>query len=83
MLNNHPYHVDSMLQLSEVCRMNEDAQMASELIGKSSCFLLVKSNLLAIRYNISLGKVAIKTDDSNSYSCRDPCNNNTLKPTVN
>ena len=35
LVNTHPYHVDSLLQLSEVCRINEDYQMAAELIGKS------------------------------------------------
>ena len=32
-LNTHPYHVDSLLQLSEICKMGEDFQMAAELIG--------------------------------------------------
>lgn len=35
LLNAHPYHVDSMLQLSEICRMNEDHRMAGELIERS------------------------------------------------
>ena len=30
----HPYHVDSLLQLSEICKMSEDLQMAAELIGE-------------------------------------------------
>ena len=34
-LHAHPYHIDSLLQLSEVCKMSEDLQMAAELIGKS------------------------------------------------
>ena len=32
-LHTHPYHVDSLLQLSEICKMGEDFQMAAELIG--------------------------------------------------
>lgn len=32
-LNTHPYHIDSLLQLSEICKMGEDYQMAAELIG--------------------------------------------------
>ncbi|KAK2554743.1 Transcription factor 25 [Acropora cervicornis] len=32
-LHTHPYHVDSLLQLSEICKMGEDYQMAAELIG--------------------------------------------------
>ena len=34
-LHAHPYHIDSLLQLSEVCKMSEDLQMAAELIGES------------------------------------------------
>lgn len=30
-----PYHVDSLLQLSDVCRMREDHEMARDFIGKS------------------------------------------------
>ena len=32
-LHTHPYHIDSLLQLSEVCKMGEDMQMAADLIG--------------------------------------------------
>ena len=32
-LNMYPYHIDSLIQLSEVCKMSEDLQMAAELIG--------------------------------------------------
>ena len=32
-LHAHPYHIDSLLQMSEVSRLGEDIQMASELIG--------------------------------------------------
>ena len=35
----YTYHVDSLLQLSEVCRINEDFQMAAELIGGLSLTL--------------------------------------------
>ena len=35
-LHMYPYHIDSLLQLSEVCRMGEDSQMAAELIGEYS-----------------------------------------------
>lgn len=34
-LNSHPFHVDSMLQLSDICKMGEDNQMATELIERS------------------------------------------------
>ena len=29
----YPYHIDSLIQLSEVCKMSEDLPMAAELIG--------------------------------------------------
>ena len=32
-LNSHPMHIDSMLQLSEICKMGDDSAMAAELIG--------------------------------------------------
>lgn len=32
-INQHPYHVDSLIQLSELCKMSEDHAMASEPIG--------------------------------------------------
>uniref|UniRef100_A0A7G3AYK3 Putative transcription factor 25 n=1 Tax=Lutzomyia longipalpis TaxID=7200 RepID=A0A7G3AYK3_LUTLO len=31
-INQQPYHVDSLIQLSELCKMSEDNAMASELI---------------------------------------------------
>ncbi|XP_058121538.1 ribosome quality control complex subunit TCF25 [Anopheles ziemanni] len=31
-IKQHPYHVDSLIQLSELCKMSEDHAMASELI---------------------------------------------------
>lgn len=38
-LNKYPYHIDSLLQLSEVCRMGEDVPMAAELIERTLyCF---------------------------------------------
>ncbi|XP_019629666.1 PREDICTED: transcription factor 25-like [Branchiostoma belcheri] len=34
-LHLHPYHVDALTQLSDVCKMSEDLQMASELIERA------------------------------------------------
>lgn len=31
-INQHPYHIDTLIQLSEICKMSEDYAMASELI---------------------------------------------------
>nr|XP_030138347.3 transcription factor 25 [Taeniopygia guttata] len=35
LLQMNPYHVDSLLQLSEVCRMQEDQEMARDLIERA------------------------------------------------
>ena len=35
LLNRAPFHIDAMLQLSDICKMGEDTQMASELIERS------------------------------------------------
>jgi len=34
-LNKNPMHLDSMLQLSEICKMGEDSAMAAELIERT------------------------------------------------
>ncbi|XP_064610645.1 ribosome quality control complex subunit TCF25-like [Liolophura sinensis] len=34
-LQLQPYHIDSLLQLSEVCRMSEDLQMSTELVERA------------------------------------------------
>ena len=34
-LNLQPYHIDSLLQLSDVCRMSDDTAMATDLLGKN------------------------------------------------
>ena len=40
-LNNHPMHIDSLLQLSDICKMGDDSAMAGELLdgGCSVMFL--------------------------------------------
>ena len=38
-LNQHPTHIDSMLQLAEICKMGEDSAMAAELVGL--CFYFI------------------------------------------
>ncbi|KAM6429960.1 ribosome quality control complex subunit TCF25 isoform 2-T2 [Liasis olivaceus] len=35
LLQTNPYHVDSLLQLSDVCRMQEDQEMARDLIERA------------------------------------------------
>lgn len=34
-INNHPYHVDALIQLSDLCRLSEDLAMAAELIERA------------------------------------------------
>ncbi|CAG2104004.1 unnamed protein product [Medioppia subpectinata] len=34
-LNAHPYHIDTIIQFSDVCKMAEDNQMAAELIERA------------------------------------------------
>ena len=34
-MNVHPYHIDTLLQLSDVCKLNENLQMAAELIARA------------------------------------------------
>lgn len=45
LLQMNPYHVDSLLQLSDVCRMQEDQEMARDLIGKRE----VRSRCAAVK----------------------------------
>lgn len=34
-IDNHPYHVDALLQLSEFCRLSEDFSMSSEFLERA------------------------------------------------
>jgi hypothetical protein len=39
LLNEHPYHIDSLLQMSDVCKMGQDPAMAAELVSRAVfCF---------------------------------------------
>jgi len=35
LLNTHPMHIDSMLQLSDICKMGDDSAMAAELVERT------------------------------------------------
>ena len=35
LLNDHPFHIDAMLQLSDICKMGEDSTRAAELIERT------------------------------------------------
>jgi len=34
--NEFPFHIDTLLQVSEICKMSEDRQAAVEMIGKQN-----------------------------------------------
>ena len=34
-LNNHPMHIDSLLQLSDICKMGDDSAMAAEMVERA------------------------------------------------
>ena len=51
-LNHHPFHVDSMLQLSDICKMGEDVQMATELIERT---LFAMEAAFHPLYNMAVG----------------------------
>lgn len=34
-INEHPYHVDALVQLSDLCKLSEDLAMAAELIERA------------------------------------------------
>lgn len=34
-LNEHPYHIDALIQLSDLCKLSEDLAMAAELIERA------------------------------------------------
>lgn len=59
LLQLNPYHIDSLLQLSDVCRIQEDQEMARDLIGeikgalpchKPELLLEASRNTAAIHY---------------------------------
>ena len=35
LLNEHPFHIDAILQLSDICKMGEDSARAAELIERT------------------------------------------------
>lgn len=47
-----PYHVDSLVQLSEVCKMTEDFSLASELLERA---LLLLESSLHINFSLTSG----------------------------
>ncbi|GLH05192.1 Transcription factor 25 [Gryllus bimaculatus] len=52
-INAHPYHVDALIQLSDLCKLNDDLQMAAELNERALYCLEAASHSL---FNIALGQ---------------------------
>ena len=46
-LHTHPMHIDSMLQLAEICKMGDDSAMAAELIGEFTSFVYQENKLFS------------------------------------
>lgn len=34
-INDHPYHIDALIQLSDLCKLSEDLPMAAEFIERA------------------------------------------------
>ncbi len=48
----YPFHIDSMLQLSDICKMGEDLQMATELIER--CLFAMEAAFHPL-FNLAVG----------------------------
>lgn len=51
-INMHPYHVNSLLQLSDICRLSEDLAMAAELVERA---LFALECAFHPSFNVALG----------------------------
>lgn len=51
-VNMHPYHVNSLLQLSDICRLSEDLAMAAELVERA---LFALECAFHPSFNVALG----------------------------
>lgn len=51
-INEHPYHIDALVQLSELCKLSEDLAMAAEFIERALFCLECAFNPL---FNIGQG----------------------------
>lgn len=52
-MNAHTYHVDTLLQTSELCKLNEDLQMSAELVERA---VYCMECALHPSFNIASGK---------------------------
>ncbi|GIX85119.1 transcription factor 25 [Caerostris extrusa] len=52
LLNTYPYHIDALIQFSDICRMGDDVQMAAELIERAIFYMECSLHPL---FNIAMG----------------------------
>lgn len=61
-INQQPYHIDSLIQLSELCKMSEDHAMASELIEHA---ILALESTFHPSFSLTMGNCRI------DYRCQE------------
>lgn len=54
LLQLNPYHIDSVLQLSDVCHMQDDQETARDLIGETTLSVVVNSIIDFRKCNLGL-----------------------------
>ena len=66
MLNTYPFHIDAMLQLSDICKMGEDVQMATELIERA---LFAMESAFHPLFNLAVGtsRLDYKRQENRSF----------------
>lgn len=57
LVNMYPYHIDSLIQLSDICRMSEDPQMATELIERA---LYILESAFHPSFNLASGNCRLE-----------------------
>jgi hypothetical protein len=58
LVNMYPYHIDSLIQLSDICRMNaDDPQMATELIERA---LYILESAFHPSFNLASGNCRLE-----------------------
>ncbi|XP_046447172.1 transcription factor 25-like [Daphnia pulex] len=57
LVNMYPYHIDSLIQLSDICRMSEDPQMAGELIERA---LYILESAFHPSFNLASGNCRLE-----------------------
>lgn len=56
-INQQPYHVDSLIQLSELCKMSEDGSMAADLIERA---IFALENSFHSMFNLTQGNCRLE-----------------------